>query len=130
MFPAGPPIWLIMFLVLLLPVLFVLIIGLVVYAIVKNRQGIVAAVGGGLLLFLAGGLTLALFGVRSIAPSSNAQVHIGPTSIDANFNPVAVSPAHSYQSSMKVSWGGLVFVAAVPLLLMFALFRNATVNKS
>jgi uncharacterized coiled-coil protein SlyX len=121
-----------MSLVVLIPMFLVLIVGLVVYAIVKNRPGIVAAIGGGLLLLLVGGGALSFIGYRSVARNSNvsnAHWQIGPTTMEMNFDGNPAGAAQSHISSFRISWVGLLLVIALPFMLLFALFRSVGSNK-
>lgn len=118
------PVWFIMLLLVLVPAMLVFIAGIVVYAIVKNRPGIIAVAGGGLLLLLIlGGATL-LLGYREVrmAPGiSNAHLHVGPASLDAHF----VAPQFSHintpqfpQSQGRISVIGIMLLIVLPIVLV------------
>ncbi len=127
MSPSSPT-WFVMLTVLLIPLLFVFVVGLAVFAIVKNRPGLVAAIGGGLLLLLVGG-ALALFGIRSTSHISSEHWQIGPAAMAVNFDGNAGGPAQSDASSMRISLFGLLVVIVLPLVLLYALLRNVGSNK-
>jgi hypothetical protein len=108
---------------------FAAIVALVVYAIVKNRPGIAAATGGGLLLLMVFGALLALFSVRSSSWTPNDVVMSAPSPpAYVQYQPVSVFPGQASNSSERISWIALAVIIAVPLVLLSTLFRRASNN--
>src|SRR5262245_6805162 len=124
---AAFPVWLVMFSVLFVLAFFVFVVGLVAYAIIKNRPAIVAALGGGLLLLMLGGATVGLYAFRSathVSDAARVSWQVGPTKFETQFASAPTGPTHSSES-IRISWVGLLFLVAFPAVLLVSFLRAA-----